>query len=130
MVLVVGQRYGCLIESVTEPGNYWGTQGFASTPVGQPAGEIDILEHYSKNHGYASSAMHTTSSNGGTVNTNGRWISNVSQYHTYSMDWNADRIIFKIDGIEHYRYTTQHLPRMPNTWPFDDHFYPDIKCCG
>jgi beta-glucanase (GH16 family) len=109
-----------LNRSVTEPGNYWGTQGFAST--NWPAsGEIDILEHYSKNHGYASSAMHTTSSNGGTVNTNGRWISNISQYHTYSMDWNADRIIFKIDGIEHYRYN----PSVKNaqTWPFNDHFY-------
>ena len=27
-----------------------------------------------------------------------------SEFHTYSMDWNSDRIIFSIDGIEHYRY--------------------------
>jgi beta-glucanase (GH16 family) len=109
-----------LNRSVSEPGNYWATQGFATTPW-PAAGEIDILEHWSKNYGYASSAMHTTSSNGGTINTNGRWISNISQFHTYSMDWNADRIIFKIDGIEHYRYN----PTVKNaqTWPYDDNFF-------
>jgi beta-glucanase (GH16 family) len=109
-----------LNRNVSEPGNYWATQGFATTPW-PAAGEIDILEHWSKNYGYASSAMHTTSSNGGTVNTSGRWISNISQFHTYSMDWNADRIIFKIDGIEHYRYN----PTVKNaqTWPYDDNFF-------
>ena len=109
-----------LNRSVTEPGNYWGTQGFSTTSW-PASGEIDILEHYSKNHGYASSATHTTSSNGATVNTNGRWVSNVSQFHTYSMDWNSDRIIFKIDGIEHYRYDP--FIKNADTWPFNDYFY-------
>ena len=37
------------------------------------------------------------------------------------MDWNADRIIFKIDDIEHYRYS----PSVKNadTWPFDSEFF-------
>jgi hypothetical protein len=37
------------------------------------------------------------------------------------MDWNADRIIFKIDDIEHYRYNPSE--KNPNTWPFDSEFF-------
>jgi beta-glucanase (GH16 family) len=109
-----------LNRSVTEPGNYWGTQGFSSTHW-PDSGEIDILEHYSISHGYASSALHTTSSNGSTINTGGRWVNDISEFHTYSMDWNQDRIIFKIDGIEHYRYSPQY--KLADNWPFNDHFY-------
>jgi beta-glucanase (GH16 family) len=110
-----------LNRNISEPGNYWATQGFATTSW-PAAGEIDILEHWSKNYGYAQSAMHTTSSSGDTVNHGGRTVYNISsQFHTYSMDWNADRIIFKIDGQEHYRYN----PTVKNaqTWPYDDHFF-------
>jgi beta-glucanase (GH16 family) len=110
-----------LNRNINETGNYWGSLGYASTSW--PAcGEIDILEHWGRDPGYAQSAMHTTSSSGATINHGGRYINNIfSQFHTYSMDWNADRIIFKIDGIEHYRYNP--WPKNNDTWPYDDHFY-------
>jgi len=108
-------------KNISEPGTYWANQGFGTT--GWPAvGEIDILEHWGINQGYAQSAMHTTSSNGATVNHGGRHISNISSaFHTYSMDWNSNRIIFKIDGIEHYRYN----PSVKNadTWPYNSEFF-------
>jgi len=104
-------------KNISETGTYWATQGYGTT--GWPAcGEIDILEHWGRNQGYAQSALHTPSSHGATVNHGGRHISNISsQFHTYSMDWNASRIIFEIDGIEHYRYN----PSVKNsqTWPFN-----------
>ena len=108
-------------KSISENGTYWANQGYGTTSW--PAvGEIDILEHWGRNQGYAQSALHTTSSHGATQNHGGRFISNISsQFHTYSMDWNANRIIFSIDGIEHYRYN----PSIKNAsnWPFDAEFF-------
>ena len=108
-------------KSISESGTYWANQGFGTTSW--PAvGEIDILEHWGKNQGFAQSAMHTTSSHGATQNHGGRYISTISsEFHTYSMDWNSDRIIFSIDGIEHYRYN----PSVKNasTWPYDSEFF-------
>ena len=114
-----------LNRNINETGNYWGSQGYASTSW--PAcGEIDILEHWGRDPGYAQSAMHNGHSSGGTVHHGGRYINSIfSQFHTYSMDWNASRIIFKIDGIEHYTYNPYSFPGFKNadTWPYDDHFF-------
>lgn len=108
-------------KNISESGTYWANEGYGTTSW--PAvGEIDILEHWGRNQGYAQSALHTTSSNGATQNHGGRYISDISsEFHTYTMDWNADRIIFKIDGIEHYRYNPSE--KNPNTWPFDSEFF-------
>jgi beta-glucanase (GH16 family) len=108
-------------KNISESGTYWAGQGFGNTSW--PAvGEIDILEHWGKNQGYAQSAMHTTSSHGATQNHGGRNIPTISsEFHTYSMDWNSDRIIFSIDGIEHYRYNPS--VKNANTWPYDSEFF-------
>jgi beta-glucanase (GH16 family) len=108
-------------KSISESGTFWANQGFGTTSW--PAvGEIDILEHWGRDQGYAQSAMHTTSSNGATQNHGGRYISDISsKFHTYTMDWNADRIIFKIDGIEHYRYNPSE--KNASTWPYDSEFF-------
>ena len=108
-------------KNISETGTYWANQGFGTTSW--PAvGEIDILEHWGSNQNYAQSAMHTTSSHGGTFNKGGRNIPTIStEFHTYTMDWNADRIIFKIDDIEHYRYSP--IEKNANTWPFDSEFF-------
>jgi beta-glucanase (GH16 family) len=108
-------------KNISENGTYWANQGYGTTSW--PAvGEIDILEHWGSNQNYAQSAMHTTSSNGNTQNKGGRYIPNIStQFHTYTMDWNADRIIFKIDGIEHYRYNPSE--KNASTWPYDSEFF-------
>ena len=102
-------------------GTYWETEGFGTT--GWPAvGEIDILEHWGDNQNWAQSAMHTTSSYGNTQNKGSRYISDISsEFHTYSMDWNADRIIFEIDGTEHYRYNPS--DKNADTWPYDSEFF-------
>jgi beta-glucanase (GH16 family) len=108
-------------KNITENGGYWQTQGYGTT--GWPAcGEIDIIEHWGNNQNYVQSAMHTPSSHGGTVNYGGQYINTASeQFHTYEMDWNSDRIIFSVNGFEHYRYA----PTVKNseTWPYDAEQY-------
>ncbi|MFT6165885.1 MAG: beta-glucanase (GH16 family) [Vicingaceae bacterium] len=104
-------------KNITEPGGYWQTQNFATTPW--PAcGEIDIMEHWGNNQNYVSSATHTTSSSGNTINTGGRMIPTVSTaYHVYTLEWRPDRLIFSVDSIVHFTY--QPAVRNNSTWPFD-----------
>ena len=108
-------------KNTNELGAYWQTQGFGTTSW-PASGEIDILEHWGTNQGYAQSAIHTPSSHGATENHGGRMIPSIStQFHLYAMDWNADRIVFSIDGIEHYTYNPPE--KNSQTWPFDEEMY-------
>jgi len=87
--------------------------------VGWPAcGEIDIMEHSGNNQGTASSAIHTPSSSGNTINKGVKSISDVTtEFHVYSVNWTSEKIEFSIDDIVHYTYN----PGVKNssTWPFD-----------
>jgi beta-glucanase (GH16 family) len=104
-------------KNINENGAYWFTQGFGS--VSWPAcGEIDIMEHWGNNQNYVQSALHTPSSFGATVNHGGRIIPTVSDsFHIYVLDWYPNKIVFSVDGIEHYTYQ----PSVQNaaTWPFN-----------
>ncbi|MDB9948560.1 family 16 glycosylhydrolase [Porticoccaceae bacterium] len=104
-------------KNITENGGYWQTQGFGT--IGWPGcGEIDIMEHWGRNQNYVSSALHTPSSSGGTINVGGQYIGTAStEFHVYSLDWNADRMIFSVDGVEHYTYAPN--DKNSATWPFD-----------
>ena len=103
-------------QNITEPGGYFYSE-FGTTPW--PAcGEIDIMEHWGINQNYISSATHTPSSYGGTVNVGGRYVDNVStEFHTYMLEWSESRLIFSVDNLVHYIYQ----PEVQNmeTWPFD-----------
>jgi len=107
--------------NITETGAYWETQGYGTLPWPQ-CGEIDIIEHWGDNQDYVSSAIHTPSSFGGTVNYGGRILPNTSsEFHVYSMVWTEEKIEFSIDGVTHYVYN----PPVKNasTWPFDSEQY-------
>lgn len=103
-------------QNITEPGGYFYSE-FGTTPW--PAcGEIDIMEHWGINQNYISSATHTPSSYGGTVNVGGRYVDNVStEFHVYRLEWSETRLIFSVDNQVHYIYepSEQNL----ETWPFD-----------
>ncbi len=103
-------------KNITEAGGYW-TDTYGTTPWPN-CGEIDIMEHWGSNQNYISSAMHTPSSYGGTINHDGQTIPTASsEFHVYELDWNADRMVFSVDGVTHYTYNP--TVKDASTWPFD-----------
>jgi beta-glucanase (GH16 family) len=104
-------------KNINEVGGYWYEQGFGTTSW--PAcGELDVMEHGLHATNEVSSAVHTTSSSGNTVNTATQMLPNVAEnYHVYSMNWSPDQITFMIDGVGFYTYN----PAVQNndTWPFN-----------
>ena len=93
--------------------------GSSITSVGWPdCGETDIMEHAGNRQGIVSSAMHTRSSFGNTVNKGEQTINDVSTaFHVYTVEWDSDVMIFAVDDVEHYRYAPAN--KNNETWPFD-----------
>jgi len=111
-----------LNKNINEDGAYWDNQGFGT--VNWPnCGEIDILEHWGKNQDYVSSALHNASSYGyKVINVGGQKIEGASKkFHIYSLEWSEDKIVFCVDGVEHFQYE----PSIKNadTWPYDSDYY-------
>ena len=48
-----------------------------------------------------------------------------SDFHIYTLDWNADRIKFMIDNIVYFTYIKHSNPSQ--TWPFDGYFNIILK---
>ena len=104
-------------KNINERGAYFQTLGLGTTPWPQ-CGEVDIMEHWGRDQNYVQSAIHSPSSHGATVNKGGRYIGTTStQFHTYTLDWNAQNMVFRVDDSIHYIYS----PAVKNsaTWPFD-----------
>lgn len=104
-------------QNINEPGAYWYTKGFGTTPW--PAcGEIDIMEHWGDNQNYVTSALHTPSSFGNTQNKGGQVIPTASSaFHVYSLQWTPEKMEFLVDGKLHYTYQPE--VRNEFSWPFD-----------
>ena len=94
---------------------------------GWPAdGEIDIMEHvgHEPNHVYGS--VHTEAYNhrDGTQKTAGMMEFEQpfeKHFHTYTIDWTAERIEFLVDDIPYITFTNEHATFAE--WPFDAPFY-------
>lgn len=113
-------------KNISETGAYWQTQGFGTTPWPH-CGEIDIMEHGLHATNTISSALHTTSSYGGTVNTKAKPLTDVTNtYHVFSMNWSPNQITFLVDDEVHYIYkkpenfTDVNSDGVNDGWPFDD----------
>lgn len=104
-------------KNINESGGYW--TSFPGEKANWPAcGEIDIMEHWGRNQNYVTSAMHTPSSHGGTINHGGQTIPTASTaFHLYELIWSPEKMVFSVDGNIHYTYN----PAVKNasTWPFD-----------
>ena len=103
-------------KNINEDGGYWDSS-FGT--VGWPAcGEIDIMEHGLGLVNHTSSAIHTPSSSGNTVNTDSQEISDVeNNFHVYSVNWSPNQITFLVDGVGFYTYNPP--IKDASTWPFD-----------
>jgi beta-glucanase (GH16 family) len=108
-------------KNINEDGAYWDNLGFDTTPW--PAcGELDIMEHWGTNQNYVSSAIHSPSSFGATVNVGGQIIETVSDaFHVYEMVWTPEKVEFSVDGNVHYIYNPE--DKNAATWPFDQEMY-------
>ena len=97
-------------KNIDEPGAYWQTEGYGTTPW--PAcGEVDIMEHWGSNQNYIQSAIHTPSSYGGTINHGGQYISTASSdFHVYIIEWSEEEMHFSVDGNIPVSYTHLTLP--------------------
>ncbi|MBZ9786391.1 family 16 glycosylhydrolase [Psychroflexus sp. CAK57W] len=108
-------------QNISENGGYWNEQGFGITPWPE-CGEVDIMEHWGTKQNFVQSAMHTPSSYGGTINHGGQTISTASTaFHTYTLDWYEDRMVFAVDGNVHYTYEPS--VKDDETWPFTENQY-------
>jgi beta-glucanase (GH16 family) len=70
-----------------------------------------------------SSAVHNGSSYGYNVkNVGGQQIKNASDdFHIYSLEWTADKLIFSVDDEEHFQYKPK--VKDAKTWPYDSDYY-------
>jgi beta-glucanase (GH16 family) len=108
-------------KNINEDGAYWDNEGF-DTSSWPACGEIDIMEHWGNNQNYVSSATHTPSSSGATINNGGQVIPSVStDFHIYALEWTSEKLVFSVDGAVHFTYN----PPVKNneTWPFDAEQY-------
>lgn len=104
-------------KNIIEEGAYWDNQGYGSS-YWPACGEIDIMEHWGSNQNYVTSATHTPSSFGATINHGGQYIENASsEFHVYTLVWTDEKLVFSVDGNMHFTYN----PPIKNdqTWPFD-----------
>ena len=90
--------------------------------AGWPAlGEIDIMEHVGQTPGTIHGSVHTKAYNhvAKTQKTAEAQVPDAcTAFHTYQLDWTADRILIGVDGRAYMRFDNDHKGD-PATWPFD-----------
>ena len=74
--------------------------------VGWPqTGEIDIMEHKGNEPGVIHGTLHYPGASGGNADGNTTTIENPSsEWHIYTMEWSAERIVFLVDGEVYHTY--------------------------
>ena len=107
-------------QNITENGGYWaGTNGTTGWPA---CGEIDIMEHWGFNQDVIQAALHTPSSSGNTTNKGSIRGTDVSNtFHTYVMEWTAEKIDFYYEDTLYYTYNPS--DKNSQTWPFTANQY-------
>ena len=88
------------------------------------SGEIDIMEHVGFDPGVVHATVHTEAFNHslGTQKGAQKRVPDFStKFHTYAIDWKADRIDFYIDGEAYFSF--ENKDGDPKEWPFDQPFY-------
>lgn len=88
-------------------------------------GEIDIMEHVGHDPGKIHGTLHSEVYNHikGTQRSGKLMIPTcATEFHTYSMDWSADKIVMHVDGVVYATFTKTPGDRDAE-WPFHKPFY-------
>jgi beta-glucanase (GH16 family) len=93
--------------------------------VGWPGcGEIDIIENKGQEPNLVHGTVHGPGYSGGHGITAAHAVPGAplsAGFHTYAVEWIANRVIFSVDGVDYFTLTPQQLPA--NTqWVFDHPF--------
>ena len=74
--------------------------------VGWPnSGEIDIMEHVGNDLGEVLGTLHMPGNSGGEAISKGTEVENVeSEFHTYTLEWTADHILFAVDNVVFHEF--------------------------
>ena len=92
------------------------------------SGEIDIMEtSYSIYRNKILGTTHTTNGHGGNSVGGSRIMGETiyNDFHTYSIEWLPDKIIWYIDDVEYFRYDPKRFSACPTSaiWPYDQKFF-------
>jgi beta-glucanase (GH16 family) len=122
----VAFRYGRIEARIKVPAGaglwpaFW-TIGVSNPPVPWPAsGEIDIME-FVNDATTLNADVHADTTGGGKWDFQGHLESTKSfadDWHTYSVDWTKDCLVFEVDGSEYHRVEKAQLPAT-DVWEFD-----------
>ena len=87
--------------------------------VGWPdSGEIDIMEYVGNQPNLIHGTLHYPGRSGGNADGGTITVPNVeTEFHTYTLEWSAERIVFLVDGQVYHTYANN-----PNS-PFNQEFF-------
>ena len=81
------------------------------------------MEHAGRDPGGINFNIHCGAYSAATGNNRGNYVKlddPYSDFHLYTLDWNADRIKFMLDNIVYFTYYKHSSPTQ--TWPYDGNF--------
>lgn len=87
-------------------------------------GEIDIMEHVGYDQGTVHATLHTKAYNwmDRTQKSGQIMVRDLSEdFHTYELEWTADKMDLFVDGQKFYSYANPH--KTDKEWPFDQPFF-------
>lgn len=91
-------------------------------------GEIDIMEEvgYQPNKIFSTIHCKRYNNTGTSIEGSNKTISTAQkEFHTYGMEWTADKMDFYIDGVKFFTYKND--GKGHDSWPFDAAFYPILN---
>ena len=91
--------------------------------VGWPTcGEIDIMEHVGKLQNIVHGTVHMKSASGSHPFSGGLKVKTAStDFHTYAIEWDEEKIRFFIDDLNYYTYQPEQ--KTIENWPFNQPFF-------
>lgn len=88
--------------------------------VGWPtAGEIDVVENVGRDGDVIRGTVHGPGYSGGNGIAATADIDDITEFHTYTVRWEPDRIIWSVDGDEYHRVERSQV----DDWVFDHDFH-------